>query len=398
MMTDNNTKPTLTPALTWLMAIGAGMVVANNYYNQPLLAKIAAEFKVTEAKASLIAMLTQIGYATGLLLIIPLGDMLRRKKLILVDFIFIVIALLAAGWAGSIHMLMVASFFIGLTSVIPQLFVPLAAQLARPEESGKAIGTVVSGLLIGVLTSRTVSGFVGEHYGWRAIFFIAAGLMVLLWIALLIKLPDIRPQFSGTYGSLMRSLVRFVRTEPALRLAAARGMLAFASFSAFWTTLVFLLEGPPFFKGADVSGAFGIIGAGGAIAASVVGRLTDKVSRSFIITITLGMMAVSWLIFGVYGYYFIGLIVGVILLDLGLQAMHITNQAIIFALHPEARNRLNTVYMVCYFIGGALGTWLGGLCWQNWKWMGVSVLGGVLVLAALLLHFAFGREKVRNLS
>lgn len=392
MNTDNN-KPALTPALTWLMAIGAGVVVANNYYNQPLLGKIAAEFKVTEAKASLIAMLTQIGYATGLLLIIPLGDMLRRKKLILFDFIFIVIALLAAGWAGSINMLMVASFFIGLTSVVPQLFVPLAAQMAKPEESGKAIGTVMSGLLVGVLTSRTISGFVGEHFGWRSIFFIAAGLMVLLWIALFIKLPDLRPQFKGTYGSLMQSLVHLAKTEPALRLAAARGMLGFASFSAFWTTLVFLLQGPPFFKGADVSGAFGIIGAGGAIAASVVGRLSDKMKRSLIITATLIMMVAAWGIFGVYGYYFAGLIIGVILLDLGLQAMHIVNQTIIFALHPEARNRLNTVYMVCYFIGGAMGTWLGGVCWQNWRWMGVSALGGALVLCALLLHIVFGRKQ-----
>ncbi|MCD8740397.1 MFS transporter [Mucilaginibacter roseus] len=391
MSTENN-KPALTPALTWLMAIGAGLVVANNYYNQPLLGKIAAEFKITEAKASMIAMLTQIGYATGLLLIIPLGDMLRRKKLILFDFVFIVIALLAAAWAKSITILMVASFFIGLTSVVPQLFVPLAAQLARPEESGKAIGTVMSGLLVGVLTSRTISGFVGEHFGWRSIFFIAAGLMVLLWVALFIKLPDLRPQFKGTYSSLMRSLVHLARTEPALRLAAARGMLGFASFSAFWTTLVFLLEGPPFFKGADVSGAFGIIGAGGAIAASVVGRLSDKMKRSLIITTTLIMMVAAWGVFGVYGYYFAGLIIGVILLDLGLQAMHIVNQTIIFALHPEARNRLNTVYMVCYFIGGALGTWLGGICWQNWGWLGVTVLGGALVLSALLLHLLFGRK------
>ncbi len=375
------------------MAAGSGLVVANNYYNQPLLGKIADAFHISEAKASAVSVLTQAGYAVGLLFIIPLGDMMRRKRLILTDFVLIFFVLLLAALAPNIHILMIASFLIGLTSVVPQLFVPMAAHLARPEERGKAIGTVMSGLLIGILCSRTLSGFVGEHLGWRAMFFIAAGMMVVLWVALLILLPEVYPDYRGSYKELMKSLIIYIKTEPSLRLASIRGGLGFAGFGAFWTSLVFLLQGPPFHSGSDVAGAFGLIGAGGALAASVVGRISDKMNKRKLITITTVMMVAAWLIFGLSAASIPGLILGVILLDLGLQSTHIANQTIIFALHPEARNRLNTVYMVSYFVGGATGTFLAGQAWTLWKWQGVVGVGLTVSTLALLVHLLSGKRR-----
>lgn len=390
-----NATPVLSRFNLWLMTISAGLVVANIYYCQPMLGKIAAEFKVTETTVSSIATMTQIGYAAGLLFIVPLGDMLQRKKLILVDFVFIILSLLAMALFRNIYALIGVSFLIGFTSVVPQLFVPMAAQLATDQQRGKAIGTVMSGLLIGILCSRTISGYIGQHLGWREMYYIAAGIMLLNGIALWRFLPELQIHYKGSYSNLMKSLIHYTKSTPQLRLAAIRGALGFASFSAFWTTLVFLMEGPPFFKGSDVAGAFGLVGAGGAIAASLAGRLSNRIVPNKIILITISLMILSWVVFGFSGASIAGLVLGILLLDLGLQATHITNQTIIFSLYPEARNRLNTVYMVTYFIGGATGTFLGSLAWHKAQWIGVSVLGGCFTVLALIFHLLYsGRKRV----
>lgn len=380
-----------------LMTISAGLVVANIYYCQPVLGKIAAELRVSETSVSSIATLTQTGYAAGLLFIIPLGDMLRRKKLILVDFLFIILALCGMMLAHNIYLLAGISFLIGFTSVIPQLLVPMAAHMASAEERGKAIGTVMGGLLIGILCSRSISGYIGEHYGWRTMFGVAAGAMVINAVLLWKFLPEIEPQFKGSYGSLMKSLLHYTKTVPELRLAAVKGALGFASFSAFWTTLVFLMEGPPFFKGSDVAGAFGLIGAAGALAASMAGRISNRIPPYTIHIVTIAIMVISWIVFGLSASSMAGLILGVILLDMGLQATHITNQTIIFAIHPEARNRLNTVYMVIYFIGGSLGTLLGSYAWDHWQWKGVSGFGLLCAGLAMILHLASGKKHRKSL-
>lgn len=375
------------------MTIATGMVVANLYYNQPLLGRIAATFQVTEASAGSLAMLTQIGYAVGMLFIIPLGDMLRRKRLIMIDFAAIIIALLLAGFAVNIQSLMVASFLIGATSVVPQLLVPMAAHLAKPEARGRTVGFVMSGLLIGILLSRTVSGFVGAHLGWRAMFFIAAGMMLVLWLTLYFLLPEVHPNFKGSYKNLMKSLVHLIRDQPMLRLVSLRGALCYACFGAFWTTLVFLLEEPPFNAGSDVAGLFGLVGAGGALAAAYMGRLSDKGNAFTITTISIGLLVLSYVVFGFSSHSLIGLVIGVILLDLGVQATHISNQTFIFSILPEARNRLNTVYMVTYFIGGASGTFLASQAWHLWKWNGVVAMGLLFSGLALLLHLLFMRAE-----
>lgn len=382
----------LSKSLLWLMTIGAGLVVANNYYNQPLLGKIAKEFNISESTANNVAMLTQIGYALGLLLLIPLGDMFRRKKIIIADFALIILSLLTFSLSTNIYVMFAASFFIGFSSVIPQMFVPIAAQLSKPEEKGKNVGLVMSGLLVGILVSRVFSGIVGEILGWREVYYIAIAVVTLFGISIVLVLPNIKPTFNGTYSQLMQSLLLYVWTVPSLRLASLRGALGFGSFMAFWTTLTFHLERPPFLAGSDVAGMLGLVGVVGALAASLVGRMTDRINKNLLIIISVITMILSWLIFGIWGFSYAGLIIGIILLDVGLQSMHITNQTIVFSTHPEATNRLNTIYMVSYFIGGSLGTFISGKAWGAYGWQGSVGVGISFVAIALLAHLLLTRK------
>lgn len=386
-------KPALTRGTLWLMTIATGMIVANNYYNQPLLGLMARDFGVAESRISNIAMLTQIGYAMGLLLLVPLGDRLKRRRLILWDMGFIVLSLAGMILAPTIEWLFVASFMVGFSSIAPQLFVPMAAELASKEKQSAAIGTVMSGLLVGILLSRVVSGFVGEYLGWKAMYMIAIGCMIVLGILLHRRLPELHPGFSGSYAELMRSLVFLARTQPVLRLAAFRGATAFAGFSAFWTTLVFHLEEAPFHAGPSVAGSFGIIGAVGALAAAVVGRIAARTTPYRIILYGVLTMIASWGAFYAGGYTYTGLIIGIILIDLGLQSMHIMNQSSFFALRLNAGNRLNTVYMVSYFIGGSTGTFLGAQAWKYYQWDGVVVTGVCFSVLTLAAHLIFSPKK-----
>ncbi|AFL79624.1 arabinose efflux permease family protein [Aequorivita sublithincola DSM 14238] len=380
--------PKLTNSTLYLMSISAGLIVANLYYNQPLLHEIAQDYGVSEAAVSNVALSTQIGYAFGLLFIIPLGDKISNHRILKLDFLLMVLSLLAAATSTSLLLLIISSFVIGFTSSIPQLFVPMAAQLSDDKGRGRAIGIVMSGLLIGILGSRVISGFVGEQFGWRIIYYAASILMVFLFFILNAKLPKLNPHFPGSYGSLLKSILHYFKTEPSLRLASLRGALAFAGLSAFWTTLVFLME-DNFGYGSTISGLFGLLGIAGALGATVVGKLNDKINKDKIIIFSAVLLIVSWVIFLVSGNSIFGLVVGVILIDLGLQALHITNQNIIFAKNPEGRNRINTVYMVSFFIGGGLGTILGALAWQHYQWVGVSTLGIVLSALILVSHLSF---------
>jgi len=382
--------PELTPLTLWIMTIATGLVVANLYYNQPLLEDIAHTFNISRAKAGQISMLTQIGYATGMLFLIPLGDMFKRKRLMVIVFAFIVLALLLTASAQSITVLMLASFLLGAASMIPQLLVPMAAHLAKPEERGKKIGVVMSGLLIGILLSRTVSGYIGQYFGWRTVFYMAAGLMLVIWLLIGLLLPEVEPDYKGSYQQLMSSMLHLVKRHPKLRLAAFRGALCFACFSAFWTTIVFLLK-QNFNMGSAVAGEFGLVGAFGAVAAGLMGRLSDKMDAYKLSGFTLALVLVSFVVFYFSSHSIIGLVIGVIILDMGVQATHISNQAIIFALAPEARNRINTVYMVTYFIGGAVGTFLATQIWKYYQWNGVCAIGAALSIITLIVHFTTHR-------
>ncbi len=380
------------------MTIATGLVVANIYYNQPLLADMAHDFGVSDKKAQQISLFTQIGYATGLLFIVPLADMLKRKRLILIDFVLVILSLLGSALAPSVTIVMIAGFLVGVSSVIPQLLIPMAAHLAKPHERGKKIGFVMSGLLIGILLSRTLSGFIGEHFGWRSMYYIAAGLMLLIWLMIFLFLPELEPDYKGNYGKLMKSLIHLVKTQPKLRLAAFRGALCFACFSAFWTTLVFLLKEPQFNEGSAAAGMFGLVGAFGAVAVGFMGRLSDKMDAYKLSIYTLSLILISFIVFYFSSHSIVGLIIGVILLDMGVQATHISNQSIIFALIPEARNRINTVYMVSYFIGGALGTFFASLVWKNYAWNGVCAIGVVLSVIVIIVHLLNYRKSSADVT
>lgn len=386
-MQPTYTRPQLTAAVLWTMIIGSGLVVANNYYNQPLLSLIAKDFRLAESSVSKISVLTQLGYALGLLFIVPLGDLLKRKRMILIDFALIIGSLVGICLAPSIYWLFPLSFLLGFSSVIPQIFVPMASDLAQPEKKVQAVGMVMSGLLIGILLSRVFSGIIGSYFGWRQVYGVAAVIMVLLWFAIYRFLPETEPNYKGSYQGLMKSIVQLFRTEKPLQLAAFRGAAGFGSFSAFWTTLVFHLESSPFHAGSEIAGAFGMVGAVGALAAAFFGKASKYMTTHRLIYYSIGLMLIAWLVFFLFGFSYWGLVLGVILIDLGLQSMHVANQTIIFALNTTASNRVNTVYMTSYFIGGSLGTYVGAIAWSHFEWYGVVGVGAVFTCLALLGHF-----------
>ncbi len=384
-------KNNLSNPVLYLMSISAGLIVANLYYNQPLLSQMAASFSVTESAVSNVALFTQLGYAFGLFFIIPLGDKISNKKILKFTFVLMIIALVGAANSTTLSLLIASSFLIGFSSSLPQLFVPMAAQLADEKGRGRAIGIVMSGLLIGILGSRVISGLVGAQFGWRIMYYIAAVLMAFLFILLQYKLPKLTPKYKGSYVNLLKSIGFYFRTEPSVRLAAVRGGLGFAGLSVFWTTLVFLME-DSFGYGSGVTGAFGLFGIAGALGAAVVGKMNDQFSKHKIIMFSILLLALSWLIFLFSAHSILGLIIGVVIVDLGLQALHITNQNIIFSKNPEARNRVNTIYMVGFFTGGAIGTSLGAYAWTHYGWTGVSIIGLILSIAIAIVHLAFRKR------
>ncbi|WP_245327531.1 MFS transporter [Hymenobacter fodinae] len=383
----------LAPALVWLMAITCGLVVANIYYNQPLLAEIGRTFGLSESRVSLIATITQVGYTLGLLFVVPLGDKRERKSLTLLLLLCAAICMAGAAIAPTFALLAAASLLIGLFSAVPQLLIPMAASLASDEERGRVVGKVMSGLLIGILLSRTISGYVGAHFGWRTMFWAGAGVMVVLTAILARMLPRNQPQFAGSYSSLLRSLGTLTTELPVLRRSALVGACMFAGFSAFWTTLVFFLESPAYRYGSDIAGLFGLIGASGAFAASFAGKSADSKGADYALNLGILLFLGAYVLLGFGGYYLLGLIVGVIILDVGQQMTHISNQARIFTLRPEARSRLNTVYMTACFIGASMGSFLGGIAWDHFHWPGVCGVGLAFVILAYLLNRFYGHTS-----
>ena len=367
--------------IVWLMAITSGATAANLYYNQPLLAAIAQNLNASAQDTGLIPTLGQIGYALGNFLIVPLGDLLERRRLIVTMLIGTSLALATAAVSPTISWLVIASFIIGITTIVPQIAVPFAAVLAPPSVRGKVVGTVMSGLLIGILISRTVSGFVGVELGWRAIYWIASGLMLILAIAVSKILPKSQPAVVLTYQQLIRSMLKLLR-EPVLQEASIAGAMVFGAFSVFWSTLVFLLEQPPYEYGSEVVGLFGLIGVVGAAAAPLAGKFADR--RNPRLAIALGLMTTtgSFVVFWLFGYQLWGLIVGSILLSLGVQVATVSNQALLYKLPEEKHSRLNALFITFYFVGGAVGSFLGAYGWRIWQWNGVCAVGLLLSIIA----------------
>lgn len=379
---DVSNETAMTASLTALMAVTCGLVVANIYYNQPLLAEIGRSFHIQDSTASILATITQVGYTIGLLFAVPLGDKMERKKLILFKLSCAGVAMLLAAFATSFPILVIAGLLTGIFSAVPQLLLPMAAQLANNHERGKIVGRVMSGLLIGILLSRTISGYVGAHFGWRIMFGAGAAIMTVLVIALARLLPSNRPTYEGNYASLMLSLLTLTKSLRSLQKSALTGACMFGAFSVFWTTLVFFLEGPPYHYGSDMVGLFGLIGACGALAAPLAGKAADKRGPNFTLRIGIFSVLIAFIILMTGAKLLWALIIGVIILDIGMQVTHISNQSRIFALLPEARSRINTVYMTSAFIGGSLGSVVGSLAWVNWNWTGVCCAALAFVIIA----------------
>ena len=383
---EETSPPTLDTKLLWLLTVAAGMTVANLYYGQPLLANIASSFSIAAGQVGLLGTLTQLGYGLGLLLLVPLGDSRERRSLIVSLLLLETVALLSTAFAPTIGVMLIVSPAIGFFTIIPQIIIPFVANLASAEQRGKMIGTVLSGTLIGILLARTVSGVLGNVLGWRAMYGIAAGLMLLLALVLWRALPKQAAHSRSSYPQLLSSVWEIVRTERALRPVCLFGALAFAGFNIFWITLAFFLRTSPYHFGSDVVGLFGIVGVAGAIAAPLVGKVADRTGRpSITIGLGLGMVFLAFGVFWLWGTTLAGLVIGVILLDLGSQSTLVSCQAIVQSLRPEARSRVNTVFMTTYFLGGALGSALGSYGWSVGGWSLVCALGVALLLLALLV-------------
>ena len=382
-----------------LLAIAGGITIMNVFYNQPLLADIAGSFQVSATSVSFIPTLTQIGFGVGLLLFVPLGDMVNRQKLIVILLVLVTCALIAAAVSPSHVWLSAAHLSIGLTTVVPPIVVPFAAQIAAPKERGKAIGTVMSGIFFGILLSRTISGFIGATLGWRAMYWIASGLMLALAVLLTRLLPANKPSSQISYPQLMQSLAQLIQKQSVLREASVTGAMLFGVFNAFWTTLVFLLAKPPYHYGSEVAGLFALVGITGSAAAPIVGLLADKRGSRLTVGLAIAITTVAYGVFWLWGYKLWGLAAGAILLDLGVQAGMVSNQARIYTLLPETYNsRLNTVYMVSYYLGGALGSTLGAYGWSLWKWRGVCLVGLLMLVVAFVAYFKGRKHQYQRVK
>ena len=386
------TAPRRTPTLR--MAIAAGVAVASIYYNQPLLGLISKEYPASGVEGW-IPTITQLGYAIGLVVVVPLGDRFERRRLVAVQFAVLAFALAAMAVAPTVALLVLASALVGASATVAQQIVPFAAHLAAPERRGAAVGTVMAGLLTGILLSRTAAGFVAGELGWRAMFWVAVPLVLVVAVLMSLALPRSPAQTNMRYGQLLRSLAALWSEFEELRWAALTQAFLFAAFSAFWTTLALRLEQPPFELGPAGAGAFGVIGVVGVLAAPLAGRLADERGPRLLVALGAALSLLSWCVFGLTTSL-AGLIVGVIVLDFGAQIAMVSNQHIIYALDPEARSRLNSVFMAMMFIGGAGGSATATAMWTQGGWLWVATIGiGFSVLALVMQAWLLYRSRTR---
>jgi predicted MFS family arabinose efflux permease len=379
--------------IVWLLAFSTGCIVANIYYVQPLLADIAREFGLSVAQIGIVAMLGQVGTGLGMLFFVPLGDKYERRSLISTLLIGESIALAFAASAVNVVWLSLACFCVGAGAAAVHVIVPLAAHLAPPKERGRIVGTVLSGLLIGVLLARIFSGIVGAQYGWRTVYWFASALMLALGVTIRVSLEKSPPELSMKWTELMRSVWSLAREHATLREAALLACLLFMSFSALWTTLVFLLRTPPYHYGTTAAGVFGLLGASSAAAAPFIGRLADRhgSERSILVAIISTVAGYVLLLF--FGRMLPGLIAGIVLIDVGVQSGHVANQSRIYGLAPSARSRINTFYMVAFFIGGAMGSYFGPLGFNVGGWTGFCAIPLAALVFALVYFIRADRRR-----
>ncbi|NUU04617.1 MFS transporter [Herbaspirillum robiniae] len=390
----------LSPALIGLLATGAGLAVASLYYSQPMLGVLADDIGASERAVGMVPMSTQLGYALGILLLAPLGDRYDRRRIILIKAAILTAALLLAGAASGVGMLLAASLAVGLTATMAQDIVPAAATLAPEQSRGRIVGTVMTGLLLGILLSRVVSGFVAEHFGWRAMFVGAAASIAAIGVAAWRGLPRFHATTHLSYGALLGSLATLFRKHGALRRAAlAQGLLSIG-FSAFWSTLAVMLHGAPFHLGSAAAGAFGLAGAAGALAAPLAGRISDKKGPELVTRLGVGLATVSFAAMALSPWFsadgqLVLIALAAIGFDLGVQATLVAHQTIVYSIEPGARSRLNAILFVGMFIGMAAGAALGSLALAQWGWIAVVSLATLTSILALTVRLWPGAAKAR---
>ncbi len=377
-VTAETSQRPLSSRLVLLMAVACGAAVANLYYAQPLLNTIAHDFGTSDGTAGLLVTASQVGYAVGLVLLVPLGDLIERRRLITGVLVIAALALVATAAAPTFDLLAAALLVVGVTSVVAQILVPLASSLAAESERGRVVGKVMSGLLIGILVARTASGLLAELGGWRLVFGVSAGLMVALTIVLRASLPPVRPTTDLSYPALLRSVGRLVAEQPTLRVRMVYGALQMGQFSVLWTTIAFLLAGRPYGYSEGTIGLFGLVGLGGALVAQVAGRLADNGRHHMSTGLFFTLMLASWGAIAAGSSSLAALIVGIAVLDLGVQGAQITSQSVIYALDPAARSRLTTAYMTTVFASAAVSSAAASAIYEAGGWDAVSILGGAL--------------------
>lgn len=379
-------SPGLSPSLTLLFSVTCALAVANVYFAQPLLASMAESLGVASGLIGGVVTATQVGYALGLLFIVPLGDRVNRKRLILTQVLLSAVALAAIGAAQQWLALLGAMIVMGLLAVVVQVLVAYAAVLATPSQRGQAVGTVTSGIVLGILLARFTSGLIADIAGWRAVYFVSSGLMLtiaaVLWKVVPVTAP---PRHQDSYLALISSLFKLFMTERTLRTRGLLALLIFAAFSVLWTSMVLPLSAPPLSLSHTAIGLFGLAGVAGALAASRAGRWADQGLGQRVTGISLGLLTLSWLPITFAETSLIALVCGVVLLDFAVQAVHVTNQSLIFAARPDAQSRMVGAYMCFYSVGSALGAVAATQVYALWGWMAVSLLGALISAAALLL-------------
>lgn len=368
----------LTAPVILLMSVATGLAVASNYYAQPLLHTIGQQFSLSNAAAGSIVTIAQLSYAVGLLLLVPLGDMFERRSLIVLMTLLSAGGLLVSAFSPDILTLMLGTAITGMLSVVAQILVPFAATLAAPHERGKAVGTVMSGLLLGILLARTVAGALADVGSWRTVYWVAAILMLAMSCALWKVLPRHQSEAGMSYPQLLGSIFRMYAEEPLFRGRSMLGFLLFAAFSMLWTPLTFLLSSPPYQFNNTTIGLFGLAGAAGAYAANRFGRLADRGLGNQATRIGLLLLLASWGLMAFGQASVIALLAGILIQDLAIQGVHVTNTSSLYRLRPEARSRLTAGYMTSYFIGGATGSLVSSWLYSHFGWPGVVTAGAVL--------------------
>ncbi|PVZ62222.1 MFS transporter [Pseudomonas sp. B1(2018)] len=390
--TDNGESPRadsaagLSPSLTLLFSVTCALAVANVYFAQPLLDSMAQSLGVASSMIGVVVTATQVGYALGLLFIVPLGDLLNRKGLILTQVLLSAVALAGVGAAQQWLALLGALVIVGLLAVMVQVLVAYAAVLATPSQRGQAVGTVTSGIVLGILLARFTSGLIADLAGWRAVYFVSSGLMLVLAAVFWKVLPATESARNrNTYPALIRSMFRLFMTEPVLRIRGLLALLIFAAFSVLWTSMVLPLSAPPLSLSHTAIGLFGLAGVAGALAARRAGRWADQGLGQRVTGISLVILTLSWLPSAFAQTSLIALVCAVVLLDFAVQAVHVTNQSLIFAARPDAQSRMVGAYMCFYSVGSALGAAAATQVYAHWGWTAVSLLGASISATALML-------------